>query len=112
MTWSKKRIAAAAAVTALAAAPAVANADPGTPGVHSAADAVYGPGILGDQPGGTVKATGVVSAPPTATQQSSGAGGNNVVSLPFTGYAAGTVLLLGLAMALAGAYLRRKTRPS
>ena len=37
-----------------------------TPGVHSAADAVYGPGILGDQPSGG-KATDVVS-PPASTQ--------------------------------------------
>jgi hypothetical protein len=102
MTFSKKRIAAAAAIAALAAAPAVASADPGTPTAHSAADAVYGPGILGDQPGGT-KAADVVSPP--AAQNS-----NNVTSLPFTGYAAGTVLLLGLAMALVGALLRRKTR--
>ena len=112
MTWSKKRIAAAAAVTALAAAPAIASADPGTPGVHSAADAVYGPGILGDQPGGT-KATDVVSSQGTPTPQATSTPqSGNVVSLPFTGYAAGTVLLVGLAMALVGAFLRRKTRPN
>jgi hypothetical protein len=103
MTWSKKRIAAATAVAALAAAPAIASADPGAPAVHSAADAVYGPGILGDQPGGT-ESVDVVS-PPAAQSNS-----NNVTSLPFTGYAAGTVLLLGLAMALVGVLLRRKTR--
>src|ERR1700742_3023879 len=104
MTWSRKRIAAAAATaTALAGLPVgAASADPGTPGVHSAADAVYGPGILGDQPSGG-QATDVVS-PPASTQS------DNVTSLPFTGYAAGTVLLLGLAMALVGFALRRRTR--
>ena len=88
----------------------------------SAAGAVYGPGILGDQPGGTTP-TGSVSAQGTPTgivtpqgtpvpQGSATPQGSNVVSLPFTGYAAGTVLLVGLAMALVGAYLRRKTRPN
>jgi hypothetical protein len=104
MTWSKKRIAAATAIAALAATPAIAGADPGTPAVHGAADAVYGPGILGDQPG-SAESADVVSPP--AAQNS-----NNVTSLPFTGYAAGTVLLLGVAMALVGALLRRKTRAS
>src|SRR4051812_15869003 len=103
MTWSKKRIAALGALAALAAAPAVASADPGTPAVHSAGKAVYGPGILGNQPGGSAK--GVISSGNEAASAGNVPSSGNVTSLPFTGYAAGTVLLLGLAMALAGALL-------
>src|SRR4051794_22703910 len=105
MSRKRDKAAVAALVAALAAWPAVAHSDPGNPGVRSAADAVYdGPGILGDEPPTKgVNAGGGFGNTPVADN-------NGVTSLPFTGYAAGTVLLLGLAMAAVGLVLRRRTR--
>jgi hypothetical protein len=107
MSRYKQRIAAAAAAAAMASVPGVAVADSGTPGAHSAGDAVYGPGILGDEPSDSANGTNAVNA---AVPVHSDDGGN-VVSLPFTGYAAGAVLLIGLAMLLAGVVGRRLSRP-
>jgi hypothetical protein len=97
-----KRITILALVAVFALAPAAAFADSGTAGVNSAADAVYdGPGILGDEPGDA--GTKNVSDEGTPT-------GTNVTSLPFTGYAAGVVLLLGAGMLVVGTVGRRFTR--
>src|SRR4051812_43000361 len=98
-----RRLAALLAIACLLALPAVASADPGTPGVSSAQDSVYpvpnGPTVLGEEPiagsGGGGSEGGTAAANTTVTP-SSGGGGGGVSSIPFTGLSAVLVLGAGL----------------
>jgi hypothetical protein len=106
MVRPMKRITATVLAVAFAATPAAALADSGTAGVRSAADAVYaGPGLLGDEPADHNASSPVSDQGGTPTSA-----GANVTSLPFTGYAAGAVLVLGAGMLAFGAVGRRLTR--
>jgi len=93
--------------------PAVATADPGTPGVSSAQDSVYpepnGPTVLGEEPLGASGggSQGSAAANTTVTPSS---GGGGVSSIPFTGLSAVLVLGAGLLLLGAGGGLRRVTR--
>jgi hypothetical protein len=98
--------------------PAVAIADPGSPGVNSAQNGNYrgptGPTVLGEQPDtapGTKGDQGVQGESPVITPASDSAPvqdeGGGVRSLPFTGLAIGGVLAAGLTLLLLGGGLRR-----
>jgi hypothetical protein len=115
-------VAALFAAASLAALPAVASADAGTPGVN-AAQSVYptpgAPAVLGEQvPVPTQSSTpstptkpsgGQTIAPATVTPTSSG-GGGHVTSIPFTGLSALLVAGVGLLLVAGGAGIGRLSR--
>src|SRR2546426_4716848 len=111
----RKRIVALICGAGLCALPAAAQADPGTPGVHSAGAGVYGapapqsPSVLGEQTPTTTTTPTPVSTPTPAvageTTPTPSSGGG-VTSIPFTGLLAGLVLGCGLLLLGAGALLR------
>jgi hypothetical protein len=116
-----KRIAALICGAALCALPAAAQADPGTPGVHSAGAVTYaqpqGPAVLGEQqqtPTTTPSTTPASTPTPAvagATTPSTSSGGSGITSLPFTGLLAGLVLGCGLLLLGVGTFLRFVVRP-
>jgi len=114
------------AAGALGAWPVTAGADPGEPDQDVASAGVYQTGepgdVLGDEPEDQGDGGNGEPGNPIGTDPGSGAGptqpvanaatdkGSGITSIPFTGYAALTVLGLGVVMFVTGAVLRRLGR--
>jgi hypothetical protein len=113
--------------------PVTAGADPGEPDQDVASAGVYQTGepggvlgdepggVLGDQPGGGANGSGEPGTPGTAGEEPGGQGAppvpvadgtsdnessSGITSIPFTGYAALTLLGIGVGLFVIGAVLR------
>jgi hypothetical protein len=97
------------AASVLLVLPGLAVANPGSPGLDSAAQGVYaspglGVGVLGAESPGSDQGIGVEGPTSSAADESDG--------LPFTGLTAVLVLAAGLVFLVAGAALRTVARRS
>lgn len=126
MTTTPMRVSAAlvSMLTILLVSTATAAADSTRPGMISAAQAVYGNTDQGDvlgqvpntpgtstEPGGQGAPPGVQGDEPASrvtpvAVEDGASDGNGVTSIPFTGYAALTMIGIGIALVLGGAALR------